>query len=568
MMDKIISKICLVFLIIIFLISFFTPITFGQNNVINKKSIVKNSYYNFYNIIEKSNYKKYHTSEYFNNNIKLETAGIQEKSFKPLNSPMKSPWPMFKHDVRHTGRSPYSTSDISGDVKWWFKIDSHIWGAPVIDNNGDIYFGGSWFYAVYPNGTLKWKFEDNWIKVDSAPAIDENGVIYVGSIWGFPNFLYAIYTNNGSLKWKFPTGGDIDSSPVIGDDGSIYFGSEDDYIYALYPNGSLKWKFLTSVGVLSSPAIGVDGTVYCGSHDGYLYAFYPDNGTVKWKFGTGNWVRVSPCIGDDDTIYCVSLDNYLYAIYPNGTMKWKTNVGAGTHPTIGHDGTIYCGYNYLFAINPVDGSVKWTFDVGGTIRGASPCVSADGTIYFGTSDGGELIALNLDGTLKWRREIGECESAPCIGSDGTVYVGNAVDENGGYSRGYLYAFNKLEPNAPSATEIDGPTRGNQWTEYSYTFRSTSPVGNDLYYFINWDDRRNTDWIGPYASGEKIMVNHSWNDETTFTIVAWVKDSENRMGPRSELDVSIPRDEAGSNSLFIRFLERFPILQKLLSFITY
>jgi outer membrane protein assembly factor BamB len=547
--------VCMFFLLIV---STLGPLSFGYK-LSEKNSILEN--YNSYNEEEVFGYGP--ILNYEDNSFESEKTNNLNEPSNPLNNPpMDSPWPMFKHDIRHTGRSPYNTSNISGDVKWWFKIDSYIWGAPVIDNNGDIYFGGTNLYAIYSNRTLKWSCNIDGV-IDSGPAIDENGVIYVGSIWGWPNFLYAIYTNNGSLKWKFETGDAIYSSPAIGDDGSIYFGSEDDYIYAVYPNGTLKWKYLTSVAVLSSPAIGDDGTVYCGSHDGYLYAFYPDNGIVKWKFGTGNWVRVSPCIGDDGTIYCVSLDNYLYALYPNGTLKWKTYVGAGTHPTIGYDGTIYCGYDSLFAVNPVNGSVKWTFDVGGTIRGASPCVSTDGTIYFGTSDGGELFALNSDGTLNWKCKIGECESAPCIGSDGTVFVGNAVDENGGYSQGYLYAFNELEPNAPSATKIHGPISGSKFTNYSYMFQSTSPLENELYFFINWDDRRNTGWIGPYHSGERIMLNHSWNDETTFTIVAWVKDTENRMGPRSEFDVTIPRYKICSSSLLLRFLDRFPFLERLL-----
>ena len=186
--------------------------------------------------------------------------------------------------------------------------------------------------------------------------------------------------------------GSVLSSPAIGADGTIYFGVESDgnppmgAIIALYPNGTLKWRYNTNHVVYSSPVIGEDGTVYCGCHDNYLYAFYPENGTVKWKYKTGHWIRASPCIGDDGTIYVVSLDNYLHALYPNGTLKWTTYVGAGTSPTIGQDGTIYAGYSTLYALNPVDGSVKWTFPVGGAIRGGTPCNSVDGTIFFGTDN--------------------------------------------------------------------------------------------------------------------------------------------------------------------------------------
>ena len=210
----------------------------------------------------------------------------------------------------------------------------------------------------------------------------------------------------------------------------------------------------------SSPAIGVDGTVYCGSHDNGLYALYPNNGTVKWRFGTGGWIRTSPCIADDGTIYCVSLDNYLYAVYPNGTMKWRTNVGAGTSPTIGQDGTVYAGWSDLYAMNPTNGSVKWVFNPGPNrcIEGGTPAHSVDGTIYcgvcIGDDEGGEIIAVNPNGTEKWRETIADerVQSAPAISEDGTVYIGSSWKPDGGY----LHAFG---PGEPKKIEIQQPESG-------------------------------------------------------------------------------------------------------------
>jgi outer membrane protein assembly factor BamB len=358
---------------------------------------------------------------------------------------------MYCHDVRHTGRSPYNTSKNSGTEKWYFPMVQGASGSPVIDKDGTVYIGGHEFYAIYSNGTLKWKYDVPHL-IESAPAIDENGVIYVGTVDAMPNYLYAFYPN-GILKWKYYTGESVYSSPAIGNDGTIYFGDENPYITALYPNGTLRWRYHPLGAVLSSPAIGSDGTVYCGSHDQGLYALYPNNGTMKWRFGTGGWVRTAPCIAEDGTIYCVSLSNYLYAVYPNGTMKWRTNVGAGTSPTIGQDGTVYAGYDHLYAINPINGSVKWIFNPGPgrTIRGATPCNSVDGTIYFGTFDGGELIAVNSNGTEKWRKNIGTCDSAPAIAEDGTIYTGTSYEGGGG-----LLAFG---PGEPKKIEIQQPEPG-------------------------------------------------------------------------------------------------------------
>ena len=480
---------------------------------------------------------------------------------KPLDAPMDSPWPMYCHDVRHTGRSPYSTAGNPGLEKWRFELSHEVNGGVAIDDDGTIYFGSDGVYAVNPNGTLKWKYITHF-KADGTPVLAEDGTIYFGTVHGGFDF-YALYPD-GTLKWAL----DIDSvysSPTIGEDGTIYFGCLNQNIYALNPNGTIKWLYPTKNVVYSSPAIGLDGVIYCGSHDGNLYALYPNNGTLKWKYSTGDWVARGPCVADDGTVYFGSWDGYLYACYPNGTLKWKTNVGVSTTPVIALDGTIYVGFNYLSAIYPNNGSVKWRFDPGPrtTIRGGNPCISNDGTIFFGThigeTDGGELIALNSDGTERWRIMLATTWiwSAPAIGEDGTVYIGSCNDVPPSSNWGYLHAIGELDPDAPSAPDINGPPSGRPKREYDYTFTSTSPLDKDVYYWIEWGDGNIEGWIGPYDSGEVITRSHTWSDQGTYTIKARAKDSDNLWGPWGELEVTMPRNKATSSSLFLRLLERFP-----------
>jgi outer membrane protein assembly factor BamB len=443
------------------------------------------------------------------NSFQEETISIistQEKSSSGLQN---SSWPMYCHDAHHTGRSPYSTADNPpGVMKWSFETHHpSFYGSTVIDSDGIIYTVANDLYAIYPNGTLKWQFVLD-LRGDSCPVIDSNGTIYVASSYGDHNYIYALYPN-GSMKWRYYTGNDIFSSPVIGSDGTIYFGCGQS-IVALYSSGTLRWQHSTGHVVYSSPAIGDDGTVYCGCHDTYLYALYPNNGTEKWKFHTGDWIRVSPCIADDGTIYCVSLDGYLYAIRPNGTMKWRTWVEAGTSPTIGQDGTIYAGWSQLYAVNPVNGSVKWIYDTGGCIQGGTPCNSRDGTIYFGTIVGiidGYLVALNLNGAEQWKAHIGECESAPAIGQDGTIYIGSM--DNGGY--GYLNAFGvgplKVEANGPYTGIIASPTQ----------FTGTVSGGIQPYiYYWGFGDGQTSDKQNP---------THTYANVGNFTITFTVTDSE-------------------------------------------
>ena len=555
--------------VFLFFVSAITPMTLGHNvRATDKETIVENTNFDRYRYPE--SYDCYNADEIFDYgsnydfesgtnyvNVDLEKVVNLEEPTKPLDGPMNSPWPMYCHDIRHTGRSPYSTADNPGFKKWEFYHPDSVESGIAVADDGTIYYGCGELYAVHSNGTLKWIYDvSGWIG-GCCPTIDEDGIIYIGTVGAISRYFYAI-NPNGTLKWRHELPGSVYSSPAISDDGTIYFGTEDQNIYALYPNGTLKWKYTTGDVVLSSPAIGGDGTIYCGSHDTYLYALYPNNGTLKWKYKTGHWIRTSPCIADDGTIYVVSLDNYLHAVNPDGSLKWKTNMGeGGTSPTISLDGTIYAGYRTLHAIFPNNGSVKWTFDVGGTMRGGTPCNSIDGTIYVGTSNSGEIIAVDPDGTEKWRKDIGTCDSPPAIGEDGTVYIGSR-----GINDGILHAFGKLDPNAPSEPQINGQTSGKPGTEYDYTFKSTSPLDKDVYYWIEWGDSNIEEWIGPFGSGEIVTRGHTWSDQGTYMIRARAKDTDNLWGPWGELEVTMPRNKA-ANSPFLRLIEQFPILGEVL-----
>jgi uncharacterized repeat protein (TIGR01451 family) len=198
-------------------------------------------------------------------------------------------WPIFRHDLNHTGLSPYIGSPV-GVERWDFSTGADVYSSPAIGADGTIYVGSfdNKLYAIYPNGTKRWHFStgDN---VDSSPAIGTDGTIYVGS----GNKLYAIYPN-GTERWNFSIfDAGVDSSPAIGTDGTIYVGYNDNKLHAIYPNDTERWNFTTGGSVCSSPAIGMDGTIYVGSYDNKLHAIGPEpalavNKTV-WN-GTA-WVK-------------------------------------------------------------------------------------------------------------------------------------------------------------------------------------------------------------------------------------------------------------------------------------
>ncbi|RLI84664.1 MAG: hypothetical protein DRO98_08375, partial [Archaeoglobales archaeon] len=356
-----------------------------------------------------------------------------------------SPWPMFKHDLNHTGRSPYAGPSLSG-IKWSLDLGD-VGSTPVIGEDGTIYVVGSTYstyyrdwrlklYAIYPNGSIKWSSSELYGSMSfKSPAVASDGTVY---IHGYDK-LYAFYPN-GTQKWSVGTIYSSYSSPAIDGSGTIYIGDNLGRIFAVYPNGNIKWvKDISYYGIHSSPAIWSDGTIYVGTGDGAIYAINPD-GSIKWSYPTGDQVLSSPCIDENGTVYVGSHDGNLYALYPNGTLKWNFPTGGKVYssPSIGNDGTIYFGSEdgKIYALYP-NGTPKWSYTTEDKIVWSSPAIDKNGVIYIGSRDG-KLYALYPNGTLKWSAIIGKpIHTSPIIASDGTIYLGG--------SDGILYAIGDKKP---------------------------------------------------------------------------------------------------------------------------
>ena len=509
-----------------------------------------------------------------NNDVDEQTLSSSPSGNSPvgLSGPMNSSWPMKSYNAQRVGRTIYSTADNPGVEKWRFKtfgaggVDS---GAAVADD-GNIYFGGKDFYvyALYPNGTFRWRYKTGE-PIFSVPALAADGTIYITSC---DHFLYALRPD-GTLKWRFDTHEIISSSPVIATDGTIYIGHSQGRVFAVSPNGTELWHYDLTNDIYGSPALGSDGTIYIGCWDDRLYALNP-NGTLQWWFPTGNHVKGVPSVAPDGTIYFGSWDGYLYALYPNGTMRWRCKVGSGTEttPALAADGTIYVGGDELYAVYP-NGTMRWTFYLGTDrhIFTSCPAVAAEGTIYVGVDIGevtaGEILAVNPDGTERWRKIISDewVDSSPAIAADGTVYIGST----GGPS-GYLHAFGSIESNTPPDNPIiEGTTHGEPGTDYAYYFTCIDPDNNPVGVTVDWGDGT-TYWSGWRASGERIGWGHRWVEEGTYIVKAKTQDVLGLESNWSTMEVIMPLSYEPPHFrffewLFERFPNTFPILRHLLRY---
>ena len=302
------------------------------------------------------------------------------------------------------------------------------------------------------NGTLEWKYPIDIsgitpiVNNNSIPIIDSSNNIYFGAR---NNYLYAIDGSQRTFKWRYAVGGAIQSMPIISNEGNIYFGANDGKIYDLSGNSAptpvvlpiVQMYMLNSLhtgqsaytgptaaptsivsvpfvsgNLFVSPSISIsnDGILYIGSNDGYVYALYSSTGLVKWKIRVANSANPAGLLTSPNSMY--------------------------TTPVIAVDGTIYIGSNegYLYALNPADGYIKWSYYAGYPLQ-SSPIIDASGSIYFGA--GTRVYAIGDSGFSAYSKWLAPFQtganvnSSPALGTNGYVYFGS--------DDGYVYAVSSF-----------------------------------------------------------------------------------------------------------------------------
>ena len=173
-------------------------------------------------------------------------------------------WPMFHHDLRHTGRSIYPGAQTN-DVKWTHssQFDDPIEFSPVIGSDGTIYFSvHDGLYAINPDGWDKWSgYKEVDGDIRSSPAIGSDGTIYVGSDDGE---LYAFGTYK--ITFEADCGGTITFDGISYSDGASVGKGPGLYKYNIVANPGanctfVRWETTGGVSVANASAASTACTV-------------------------------------------------------------------------------------------------------------------------------------------------------------------------------------------------------------------------------------------------------------------------------------------------------------------
>jgi len=77
------------------------------------------------------------------------------------------------------------------------------------------------------------------------------------------------------------------------------------------------------------------------------------------------------------------------------------------------------------------------------------------------------------------------------------------------------------PSKPSAP--NGPRLIQTGINHTYTSSATDPNGDEVAYWFDWGDGKNSGWLGPYNSGDVGNASHNWSLQGNYEIKVKAKD---------------------------------------------
>jgi outer membrane protein assembly factor BamB len=228
------------------------------------------------------------------------------------------------------GRGVTAVDHLSGRVLWSFPfVDptaityKDIPGYPPVSVGPDstIYFGShtGTFYALNPDGTLRWDFIAAGM-IGGSAVISRENIVYLAS----QNGVYALDGQTGAELWNYPlTNQTIYASPALTSDGTLYVGC--DALLALdASNGRLKWSSPHPSGK-ADISVHPDGTI--------LLSGLALEGTAP--LAAGGWTKARKDLANSSSWQSVGAPVILYSTgrtpVVNGNLHFQVTA-SGTPP--------------------------------------------------------------------------------------------------------------------------------------------------------------------------------------------------------------------------------------------
>lgn len=345
-------------------------------------------------------------------------------------------------DTFYSGAGLYAYDLATGAEKWRFIPEGNLATynpCTVNPVTGDIYFGmttGGNFFAVKPDGSLKWKYEGLGSCQSAAPAVNKDGsVVFAVDAVGK---TVALDAATGAEKWTANCGAKGGGLLVNGDE--LVVGVSAKTVYFLDAKTGAQIKVITlnaTMTDIAGFAVSADKTIlYVPQTGGCISSINLKTKEIivdSFKAGANNMYEpvVSPVNGD---VFVGSKDSNAYCIDKNlTTVKWKLEY-AGTaggnnafnysHPCVDSEGNFYITSGQIQNQNFIltaSGAVKeqWQYD-GSSNKQMGGNNYLDGVFYSAfigaKGDNGALIGKYVGGERGsgWSTHGGDICGSCCL----------------------------------------------------------------------------------------------------------------------------------------------------------
>ena len=278
--------------------------------------------------------------------------------------------------------------------------------------------------------------------------------------------------------------------------------SEDDYINVYY-------KFDTGSGNIAydSSDHEYDGTIYGATWvpHGSGYSLYFD--------GFNDYIDFD----DYEHMGFNKTDDMIFSFYMKTTSTQKGTIFSCSN--------IYGVYPDIDIWLNTSGAIAFHYHV----QYCGVTVTTDGTyndgewhfvkIYYNGITSNPTVQIYVDDELDAELTQWICHSSYDFSK---IKMGRNSNDSTVFYEGELDEFKIVKypgGNQQAIPIIDGPSDGNANEEYEFSFIINDPEEDDVWLYVDWGDGIDTGWLGPYTTGEEIILYHTWSTGGLYYIKA-------------------------------------------------
>ncbi len=167
-----------------------------------------------------------------------------------------------------------------GAPAWSVDLGADVDGAAVIGDDGAIYVGTDQDEVVRldPHGKIAWRTSVGGY-VRGVLSLARNGDVLCGTYGPVPRLVRV--APDGTIRGAFAIRGagarefGIHGGPLEDAEGTLFFGAQDDSAYAIDTEGAVRWRFPTGADVDAPLSMLSDGSLVVASEDGTIAMLLP-----------------------------------------------------------------------------------------------------------------------------------------------------------------------------------------------------------------------------------------------------------------------------------------------------